>query len=227
MIDHLCRAHGGDENGSMYLQTFARHLREYFSLEPLSKIFLLVRQYMVLDTVSFIFNVYSGGSRIFLRGANSQNCYYYRPQRSWGKVMFLQASVILLTGGRGYLTPRTTYPPLTMPPRLRTPPQTTYPPVLCTPQDYIPPGTTYPPDYVPPDYVPPQTMYPPGLHTPPWTVYVQAVWILLECILVFQIFAENCMKMKEFGPPWIRQWFKYVYLPIKNYITLKTVWHYY
>ena len=28
---------------------------------------------------------------------NSSN--YYRPQRSWGKVMFLQASVILLTGG--------------------------------------------------------------------------------------------------------------------------------
>ena len=30
------------------------------------------------------------------------NCkleYYHRPQRSWGKVMFLQASVILLTGG--------------------------------------------------------------------------------------------------------------------------------
>ena len=25
--------------------------------------------------------------------------YYYRPQRSWGKVIFAQASVILLTGG--------------------------------------------------------------------------------------------------------------------------------
>ena len=28
--------------------------------------------------------------------------HYYRPQRSWGKVMFLQASVILLLGGRYY-----------------------------------------------------------------------------------------------------------------------------
>ena len=28
--------------------------------------------------------------------------HYYRPQRSWGKVMFLQASVILLTGGVCY-----------------------------------------------------------------------------------------------------------------------------
>ena len=26
---------------------------------------------------------------------------YYRPQRSWGKVIFLQASVILSTGGSG------------------------------------------------------------------------------------------------------------------------------
>ena len=27
----------------------------------------------------------------------------YRPQQSWGKVMFLQASVILLTGGHAWL----------------------------------------------------------------------------------------------------------------------------
>ena len=27
------------------------------------------------------------------------NAYFYRPQRSWGKVIFSQASVILLTGG--------------------------------------------------------------------------------------------------------------------------------
>ena len=29
------------------------------------------------------------------------NFHFHRPQRSWGKVMFLQASVILLTGGGG------------------------------------------------------------------------------------------------------------------------------
>ena len=29
----------------------------------------------------------------------ARDCYYYRPQRSWGKVIFSQASVILLTGG--------------------------------------------------------------------------------------------------------------------------------
>ena len=40
----------------------------------------------------------SGGSRIFPRGcANSKKCYYYRPQWSWGKVIFSLASVILLT----------------------------------------------------------------------------------------------------------------------------------
>ena len=74
--------------------------------------------------------------------------------------MFLQASVILLTGGgRGYLTPLDYVPPRTM-----------YPTGLHTPLDYVPPGlrtprlrtprTTYPPDYIPPDYVPP------GLRTP-------------------------------------------------------------
>ena len=42
----------------------------------------------------------------------------YRPQRSWGKVMFLEASVILLTGG-------STSPPLGAdipPPSTHTPP---------------------------------------------------------------------------------------------------------
>ena len=78
----------------------------------------------------------------------------------------------LSTGGGWWCA---TYPPGT------TYPRTTYPPGLRTPWDYIPsrlrtPWTTYPPRTTyPPDYVPP----------PPWTVYVRAVRILLECILVF------------------------------------------
>ena len=36
---------------------------------------------------------------------------FYRPQRSWGKVMFLQASVILFTGGGVPDTPWTRYTP--------------------------------------------------------------------------------------------------------------------
>ena len=82
-----------------------------------------------------------------------------------------------------YVPPWTTYPPDYVPPWDYIPPPEYVPPRLRTPQttsprDYVPPGTMYPPDYVPPDYVPP------GLRTPPWTVYVRAVRILLECILV-------------------------------------------
>ena len=73
------------------------------------------------------------------------------------------------------------------------PPQTTYPP------DYMPPGLHTPPDYVPPlDPVPPQTTYPRTTYPPdyvpppPWTVYVRAVRILLECILVYN--ACECVK---------------------------------
>ena len=59
--------------------------------------------------------------------------------------MFLQASVILLTGGEGYLTP----PGLRIPPGLRTPPGLcTLPPGLHTPQ-LCTPQTTYPPRTTP------------------------------------------------------------------------------
>ena len=75
----------------------------------------------------------------------------YRPQRSWGKVMFLQASVILLTGGGrvpGQVlpmdqvhTPGTRYPP-----GPGTPPQDQVPPWARYPQTrYTPPGTRYTP----------------------------------------------------------------------------------
>ena len=97
--------------------------------------------------------------------------YIYRPQRSWGKVMFLQASVILLTGGE-YLTRYT-------PPRPGTPPDQYIPQTRSPPKDQV-----HPPDQVPPsgdqvlppqDQVhPPQTRYiprdqvhPPGPGTPP------------------------------------------------------------
>ena len=73
---------------------------------------------------------------------------FYRPQRSWGKVMFLQVCVILFTGGECL----TRYPPQDqVPPRARYPPGTRYPP--------LGPGT------------PPRTRYPPGPGTPPWARY--------------------------------------------------------
>ena len=69
----------------------------------------------------------------------------YRPQRSWGKVMFLQASVILLTGG---------VPDQVHPPGPGTPPRTRY-----TPRDQVhPPGTRYTPQ---------DQVHPPVPCTPP------------------------------------------------------------
>ena len=41
--------------------------------------------------------------QLFLR-KHTRDCYFYRPQRSWAKVMFLQASVILSTGGCVYIS---------------------------------------------------------------------------------------------------------------------------
>ena len=110
---------------------------------------------------------------------NSCN-YFYRPQRSWGKVMFLQASVILLTGGGvphppGADTPQSTHPLEHTPPHIRpsreqTPhPQTIHPPPspgADTPQppkaDTPPPGAYTPtPDHTPPPGADtPQTIHP-------------------------------------------------------------------
>ena len=50
-----------------------------------------------------------------------RSCFYYRPQRSWAKVMFLQASVILSTGGRG-VSGRENPPSRETPPAERAPP---------------------------------------------------------------------------------------------------------
>ena len=98
--------------------------------------------------------------------------HYYRPQRSWGKVMFLQASVILLTGGE-YLTrytpPDQVHPPWTRytPPGTRYTPRNRYTPLQTryTPLGPgTPPGTRYKPPRPPQDHV----HTPPGPGTPPW-----------------------------------------------------------
>ena len=111
---------------------------------------------------------------------------HYRPQRSWGKVMFLQASVILSTGGE-YLTrytPQTRYtppvqvhPPDQVPPRPGTTPQTRYTPLgpgtpplgqVHPPTRYTPRPGTLPDQVHPPGPgTPPQTRYPPRPGTPP------------------------------------------------------------
>ena len=59
----------------------------------------------------------------------SQKEYFYRPQRSWANVIFLQASVILSTGGGVCLsgcwdtTPQEQTPPWEQTPREQTPPR--------------------------------------------------------------------------------------------------------
>ena len=93
-----------------------------------------------------------GGGCAFLMHPKICHCkVYYRLQWSWGKVMFLQVSVILSTGGE-YLT---RYPPDQVhPPRPGTPPGPVHP------LDQVhPPGPGTPPGQVQPP--------PPG--TPPGT----------------------------------------------------------
>ena len=82
----------------------------------------------------------------------------YRPQRSWAKVMFLQASVILSTGG---FSSRENTPPGRETPRQENPPQDENPPARRPPWEENPPGGD-----------------------PPDTVNERPVRILLECILV-------------------------------------------
>ena len=72
----------------------------------------------------------------------------YRPQRSWAKVMFLQASVILSTGGAvcGRETPRRADPPgPDTPPRTRHPPGPDPPGPDTPPLEADTPGTRHPP----------------------------------------------------------------------------------
>ena len=96
-------------------------------------------------------------------------CCFYRPQRSWGNVMFLQASVILLTGrGRGYLTtPRADPPPRADTPQSR-PSWSRHPPRANSPQGRHPPHPgADPPEQTPPWQHNPPKQTPPRADTPP------------------------------------------------------------
>ena len=110
--------------------------------------------------------------------ANHSLLIYYHPQRSWGKVMFLQVCVILFTGGE-YLT-RYTPPGPGTPPRDQVPPRPGTPPGPGTVHprwDQVhPPGTRYTPlwDQVHPPgtrYTPQDQVHPPRPGTPPRTRY--------------------------------------------------------
>ena len=95
---------------------------------------------------------------------------FYRPQRSWGKVMFLQASVILSTGVGlpqcmlGYHTPpRSRHRPGADTPLGAHTLQSRHPPrSRHSPWEETPPWSTPPPKQTPP---PEQTPPPPGADT--------------------------------------------------------------
>ena len=108
----------------------------------------------------------------------------YRPQRSWGKVMFSQASVILLTGGSASVHAGIhTHPPWADPPGADTPPEQTppgsrhpwsrHPPGADTPRADTPgadpPGAATPPEQTPPGADSPPEQTPPQEQTPPTT----------------------------------------------------------
>ena len=99
--------------------------------------------------------------------------YLYRPQRSWAKVMFLQASVILLTGGGVCLSAC----------------WDTTPWEQTSPWEQTPLGPNPPEQTSPPEQTPPPRSNPPWSRPPPGsrlrdTVNERPVRILLECILV-------------------------------------------
>ena len=109
---------------------------------------------------------------------------FYWPQQSWAKVMFLQACLILFTGGSTWAG---TPPGPGTPPRTRYTPKTRYTPRTMythldqvhplgsgTPPDQVPPGPSTPPGtrYTPQDQVHPRDqVHPPGPGTTPRTRY--------------------------------------------------------
>ena len=127
---------------------------------------------------------------------------YYRPQRSWGTVMFLHVSEILFTGG-GEVDPL--YAGIHTPPRSeagttsleQTLPGTRHPPQdLCTAPRADLPRTRHPPEQPPPGAGPPKQA--PLLSRQPtpqgsacWEIRgnKRAVRILLECNLVYVLLA--------------------------------------
>ena len=103
--------------------------------------------------------------------------HFYRLQRSWGKVIFSQASVILFTGG---VCLSACWDTTTPTPQTRHPPGTRHPQDHTHPQKQAPsPPTRHP---HPQDQEPPS---PPAQNMLGDTVNERAVRILLECNLVF------------------------------------------
>ena len=133
--------------------------------------------------------------------------YFYRPQRSWAKVIFLQASVCPQGGGclpqcmLGYPAGPGTFPPGGRPPQTRhTPPGGRPPRTRHTPLGGRPPWPGTPPPSPPGGRTPRTRHINPSQtrHTPlgsrlQHTVNKRLVRILLECILVSNKFVVQIL----------------------------------
>ena len=109
---------------------------------------------------------------------------FYRPQRSWAKVMFLQACVCPQEGGRGVCLSACWDTPQPPPPGADTP-QDQAPPRADTPGADTPPQEqTTPRDQAPPQEQTPRDQAPPPGSRLQHMVNERPVRILLECILV-------------------------------------------
>ena len=110
---------------------------------------------------------------------------FYRPQRSWGKVIFLQASVILSTGGGSASVHAGIPPPVSgHPPRSRHPPEPDNPPGA----DRHPHRADTPEVGTPLEQTPPRSRQTPLQSMLGDTVNARAVRILLECKLFIYVF---------------------------------------
>ena len=116
---------------------------------------------------------------------------YYRPQRSWGRVIFSEVCVKnSVQRGVCLSAPGSRTPGSRDPPRADTPP-----PGADTP------GADTPLEQTPPEQTPPRSRHPPPQCMLGDTANKRAVRILLECILV-------CL-MRPVSPPLERYWYNF------------------
>ena len=133
--------------------------------------------------------------------------FYYRPQRSWAKVIFSQACVKNSVHGGGGCLPQCMLG-YTPPPRPGTPSRPGTPPGPGTPsQEQTPPRDQAPPrDQTP---LPRPGRPPPGSRLQ-HTVNERPVRILLECILVNEMNFVSCHNLQN-QTLWIRIRWIFVY----------------
>ena len=108
--------------------------------------------------------------------------YYYRPQRSWAKVIFSQASVC----PQGGVCLSACWD---IPPGSRQPPrEQTTPPGPDTPRDQTPPGTRPPWEHIPREHTPPGSRK--------WADYIECVYFCWQRKAPSCFYPEICWFMR-------------------------------